>query len=92
MPTHDTKTYNTNLQQMMENLRASIANAINNHFAENSKIIPNETVEEAIEDIPEQQETNVSWLNRPRVRTHGFFTNLSTSGHVTIKNDGGEIN
>lgn len=86
MPENTTQ-YNEELQKRMENLRKSLEKL-------NKKEEPIETeevVQEEIEEVPEE-EVKVSWLNRPRVRTHGWFTNLSTSGPVEIRNNGGEIN
>lgn len=83
------------LREMMETLRAGIETARNNRWARRTAFITpvQEKPQETIEQVPEQEPIqSVSWLNRPRVRTHGFFTNLSTSGHVTIKDNGGEIN
>jgi len=83
------------LQQIMETLRAGMEVARNNRWARltRSNAPIEQESQETIEQVPEQEPVqSVSWLDRPRVRTHGFFTNLSTSGHVTIKDNGGEIN
>lgn len=83
------------LREMMETLRAGIETARNNRWARRTAFITpvQEKPQEIIEQVPEQEiEPTVNWLNRPRTRTVGSFTTLSTKGPVKIWNDGGEIN
>ena len=75
MPEYNTEEYNKRLQQTMENLRRMFEDIRKRRSERFANSVPQENNEEKIveniEEIPEKEEVEVSWLNRPRGRSNG---------------------
>jgi len=75
MPEYNAEDYNKELQQRMENLRLALKNLRERRRERLANSVPQENNEqeivENIEEIPEEEEVKVSWLNRPRARNNG---------------------
>ena len=85
------------IQEMMQKIRASMENAINRNserfFPKSEENVQEIDQSKPIEQVPQEEHAKQDWMNKPRGRGMGWFTNLSLGKeHVTMKNNGGEIN
>lgn len=88
-----------NIEEVMQHLREAMSAHIKRNserfFPQENK--PEDTKEKIeIENVPDAtnptNEVKLSWLTTNRAHNNGGFTNLSTTEHVKIWENGGEFN